>query len=114
MASNSNSKLKSIALLVCDTPMPEVVAEHGEYPTIFYELMRKSLPDELGWEFTMDAYDVVRKMEYPSEEKIDEYDAFMYTGSGMFQLLCIMHHVIICILMAFLSCIRLRRPRMDS
>ncbi|KAJ3859877.1 class I glutamine amidotransferase-like protein [Lentinula novae-zelandiae] len=82
MASNSNSKLKSIALLVCDTPMPEVVAEHGEYPTIFYELMRKSLPDELGWEFTMDAYDVVRKMEYPSEEKIDEYDAFMYTGSA--------------------------------
>lgn len=60
--------------------MPEVVAEHGAYPKIFHGMMQKSLPDE--WDFTMDAYDVVTKMEYPSEEKIDEYDAFMYTGSG--------------------------------
>ncbi|KIK69120.1 hypothetical protein GYMLUDRAFT_35181 [Collybiopsis luxurians FD-317 M1] len=73
---------KSIALLVCDTPMPEVVAEHGEYPRIFTELMQKSLPKELGWNFTMDAYDVVNKKEYPPEDKIDSYDAFMYTGSA--------------------------------
>ncbi|KAJ3737259.1 class I glutamine amidotransferase-like protein [Lentinula guzmanii] len=81
MASTS-SKCKSIALLVCDTPMPEVVAEHGEYPKIFHELMCKSLPDELGWDFKMDAYDVVHHMNYPSEDKIDRYDAFMYTGSA--------------------------------
>ncbi|KAJ4474392.1 class I glutamine amidotransferase-like protein [Lentinula aciculospora] len=82
MASTS-TKCKLIALLVCDTPIPEVVAEHGEYPRMFHELMRKSLPDEFGWNFTMDAYDVVRKMEYPSKEKIDQYDAFMYTGSAV-------------------------------
>ena len=78
---------KSIALLVCDTPMPEVVAEHGEYPRIFTELMQNSLPKELGWNFTMDAYDVVNKKEYPPEDKIDSYDAFMYTGSGTYLLL---------------------------
>ncbi|KIK69123.1 hypothetical protein GYMLUDRAFT_152721 [Collybiopsis luxurians FD-317 M1] len=29
----------------------------------------------------MDSYDVVDKMEYPSEDQIDEYEAFMITGS---------------------------------
>ncbi|KAJ3965777.1 class I glutamine amidotransferase-like protein [Lentinula raphanica] len=77
-----STRRKTIALLVCDVPMKEVVAEHGEYPKIFHDLMRKSLPVELGWEFTMDAYDVVHKMEYPSEDEIDSYDAFMYTGSA--------------------------------
>ncbi|KAJ3758115.1 class I glutamine amidotransferase-like protein [Lentinula raphanica] len=77
-----STRRKTIALLVCDVPMKEVVAEHGEYPKIFHDLMRKSLPVELGWECTMDAYDVVHKMEYPSEDEIDSYDAFMYTGSA--------------------------------
>ncbi|KAF5383389.1 hypothetical protein D9757_006079 [Collybiopsis confluens] len=74
---------KSIALLVCDTPIPEVVAEHGEYPGIFTELMQKSLPEgSEDWDFKLDAYDVVTKMEYPSEDEIESYDAFMYTGSA--------------------------------
>ncbi|KAF9074744.1 class I glutamine amidotransferase-like protein [Rhodocollybia butyracea] len=44
--------------------------------------MQRSLPKESGWDFTMDSYDVVHKMEYPAEDKIEGYDAFIYTGSA--------------------------------
>ncbi|KAF9074743.1 class I glutamine amidotransferase-like protein, partial [Rhodocollybia butyracea] len=43
--------------------------------------MQRSLPKESGWDFTMDSYDVMHKMEYPAEDKIEEYDA-IYTESA--------------------------------
>ncbi|KII87858.1 hypothetical protein PLICRDRAFT_42374 [Plicaturopsis crispa FD-325 SS-3] len=71
-----------IALLVCDTPNPVVVAAHGEYPSIFTTLLRASLPQDVTPEaaFVLDAYDVVHKMEYPSDAA--EYDAILLTGSA--------------------------------
>jgi len=72
---------KSIALLVCDTPMPNVIAEHGDYQKIFSALLKDSLPGP-DHDFTLDSYDVVHKMEYPDEDKLDNYDCIMLTGSG--------------------------------
>ncbi|KAF9074746.1 hypothetical protein BDP27DRAFT_1316761 [Rhodocollybia butyracea] len=80
----------NIALLLCDDLFPEIVVEHGEHAKIFEDFMRRSLTfaqctasDHFNHdlELTMDVYDA-QKMEYPSEEQIDGYDAFMCTGSA--------------------------------
>jgi len=77
------SKSKSIALLVCDTPIGKVVSEHGDYHRIFTELLRKSSPEtgSMDLSFKLDAYEV-RQLLYPSEEQIDTYDAVLITGSS--------------------------------
>lgn len=80
-------KPTSLALLVCDTPIPKVRTAHGEYPAIFTEFFQRSLPGGGGDtesvpKFTMDAYDVVHKQEYPDEARLGEYDAIVLTGSG--------------------------------
>jgi hypothetical protein len=69
-----------LALLVCDTPIPAVVKDHGEYPVIFNRLFRKSLPD--GLDFALDSYDVRCAMEYPTEGVLDTYNGIIITGSG--------------------------------
>ncbi|KAF4566302.1 hypothetical protein EYR36_011720 [Pleurotus pulmonarius] len=70
---------KSLALLICDTPIPAVLSSHGDYHKIFSALLASSLPDT-SIEFTLDPYDVAKKQEYPLEDK--EYDAFLITGSA--------------------------------
>ncbi|WVR08712.1 hypothetical protein IAU60_005770 [Kwoniella sp. DSM 27419] len=81
-----------VALLMCDTPVPAVVAEYGIYSAIYKQWLLKSLetyPDEAiakNTELVLDAYDVVNKQEYPSVERLradaaDGYDAVMLTGS---------------------------------
>ncbi|KAE9402593.1 hypothetical protein BT96DRAFT_543070 [Gymnopus androsaceus JB14] len=80
----------SIALLICESLIPLIGTEHGDQPKIFEDMMRKSFPksqlsldalDDVDY-LTMDSYDVVHKMEYPSEEQIDGYDAVMCSGSA--------------------------------
>ncbi|KAI0686455.1 class I glutamine amidotransferase-like protein [Cytidiella melzeri] len=70
-----------LALFICDTPIPAVVAQDGDYTTIFDELLRNSLPKEQSSStYEMDSFDVRNKMEYP--EDIDRYHAIVYTGSA--------------------------------
>ncbi|TFK93407.1 class I glutamine amidotransferase-like protein [Polyporus arcularius HHB13444] len=69
-----------IAILLCDTPIPPVLAEQGDYGNIFRELFRKSLPSHSDIEFIADAFDVRNKQEYP--ENADIYDAVLLTGSS--------------------------------
>lgn len=73
-----------LALLVCDTPNPYVLEEHGDYLAIFTRFFKNSLPDK-SVEFVIDGYDVVQKQEYPPDES--EYDAVVITGSGRLLLL---------------------------
>ncbi|KIP04084.1 hypothetical protein PHLGIDRAFT_129743 [Phlebiopsis gigantea 11061_1 CR5-6] len=68
-----------IALFLCDTPIPPVVEESGDYAQIFSDFIRKSTPND-AVSFVMDPYDVRNKMEYP--EDVDKYDAIMLTGSA--------------------------------
>ena len=70
-----------LALLLCDTPHPKVVEKHGDYRTIFRDFLKNSLlPNAAKYE--VDDYDVVHEMEYPSDDKIDQYAGIILTGSG--------------------------------
>ncbi len=70
-----------LALFLCDTPIPSVIAQDGDYTSIFSELWRKSFPkDQTSVTWEMDSYDVRNRLEYP--EDIDKYNAIVYTGSG--------------------------------
>jgi hypothetical protein len=75
------TRIPHLALLVCDTPIPEVIKDHGEYPTIFGRLFRTSLPDGIA-DFAMDPYDVRNAKEYPKMDILDTYDGIVITGSG--------------------------------
>ncbi|PHZ08235.1 class I glutamine amidotransferase-like protein [Rhizopus microsporus ATCC 52813] len=71
-----------LALLVCDTPMPEVKEIYGDYPVMFstvFGLAATNLGLTLSWDF----FDVVDAQEYPSVEDIKnrKYDAIIITGS---------------------------------
>ncbi|TCD67628.1 hypothetical protein EIP91_012193 [Steccherinum ochraceum] len=69
-----------IALFICDTPIPSVLAEDGDYEKIFNTLLHESRSDI---QYTLDPY-LVRKEdsepEYP--ENVDKYDAIIITGSA--------------------------------
>ena len=73
-------KRVKIALFLCDTPIPAILAVHGDYTNIFRTLLEQTLPP--NFELVLDPYDVVNKMEYPDDDKLKEYDAIMLTGSG--------------------------------
>ena len=66
-----------LAILLCDTPVPPVLNEHGDYQKIFTAWLRAASPSV---DFTLEAFDVVNKMEYPPEDF--NYDGILLTGSG--------------------------------
>lgn len=73
------------ALLLCDTPIPAVRSVYGTYIDIFRTMLQTSLERtrpgvKVHWE--LDGYDVVEQ-EYPSEDKLLQYDAILISGSGM-------------------------------
>lgn len=76
------TKKARIALLVCDTPIPAVLKQHGDYEAIFTRLFEASRPADVP-AFRLDAFDV-KKGEYPPESILDEYLGIVITGSGSF------------------------------
>ena len=75
------SRTPKLALLLCDRPIPAVLDAYGDYERIFYTLFNSSLPTSVK-DFSMDAFDVRWKMEYPPEEELNNYDGIVMTGSG--------------------------------
>ncbi|KAG5642261.1 hypothetical protein DXG03_003338 [Asterophora parasitica] len=72
-----------LALLVTGSPPEPVRAEYGDYSVIYTKWLRASLPQGSTATFTLDPYDVVHKMEYPSDAQLDGYyDGILYTGSA--------------------------------
>jgi len=70
-----------IALLITDTPIPEVVATHGDYHSIFNTWLTSSLAAnhrDAQVEFVLDGYDVI-KGDFPDPQA---YDAMVITGSA--------------------------------
>ncbi|PBK67268.1 class I glutamine amidotransferase-like protein [Armillaria solidipes] len=65
-----------LAILLCDTPLPAVVATYGDYTTIFHRLLSSS---SYTPSFTLDPYDVVSANSYPEDPT--SYDAILLTGS---------------------------------
>ncbi|KAI8970562.1 class I glutamine amidotransferase-like protein [Trametes punicea] len=82
MSSSSSSKPYKIAILLCDTPIPAVLASQGDYGAIFEALFRNSLQaiGDPGAQFVVDAFDVRNEQVYP--EDVDQYDAVLLTGSA--------------------------------
>lgn len=72
---------KSLALLDCGRLPDTLYEEYGPYGDVFTRFFRASLPKGAP-DFILDSFDVVHKMEYPSDDKIDGYDAIVLTGSG--------------------------------
>ena len=77
-----------IAVLLCDTPNPAVLAAYGDYGAVFRTLFQNSLQSlkksapETQLDFIIDSYDVRYKLEYPTD--VDQYDAVLLTGSGAY------------------------------
>ncbi|KAF7324802.1 Glutamine amidotransferase type-1 domain-containing protein [Mycena kentingensis (nom. inval.)] len=75
--------MKPIIVLICDTLPPAVVSAHGAYDVLFTTLFRASAsalglsPDTI----TIQAFDVVEKMEYPNKEDLDACAGVLLTGS---------------------------------
>ncbi|KAI8076803.1 class I glutamine amidotransferase-like protein [Halteromyces radiatus] len=70
-----------LALLVCDTPKPQVLEKHGDYPHMFSQAFAKAVSkqqqqDQVSWEY----FDVVHKQEYPTDTS--RFDAIVLTGSA--------------------------------
>ena len=82
MSTSYTSKPYKIAVLLCDTPLPAIVASQGDYGRIFETLFRNALREAGGpeTEFVVDAYDVRNEQVYPQD--VDQYDAVLLTGSG--------------------------------
>lgn len=66
-----------LALLLCDTPVPNVFAHHGSYLDIFNAHLTASLPTA---SFTLDGFDVVEKQQYPDLDA--GYRGILISGSG--------------------------------
>lgn len=82
-----------IAILQCDTPPPDVVAEYGAYDRIFTTLLEKAA-DGLGLDpkkdLELSAYEVVTKQEYPN---VEDVDAVLISGSSKYILCHVVEHV---------------------
>jgi len=72
---------KSLALIVCGTTSGKTLEENGDYVAIFQRFLQASAPTRAGFQYTVDPYDVFRKQEYPAEDKLDDYDGIIITGS---------------------------------
>ena len=75
-----------LALLICDTPIPNVLEHEGDYNEVYHSYLRRSLDvyqkdNAQKVDFQLDGYDVRFKEEYPN---LDEYDGIVITGSGQF------------------------------
>ncbi|KAG8899473.1 hypothetical protein FRB99_006700 [Tulasnella sp. 403] len=80
-------RILRLALLVCDTPVPQVVERHGAYPQIFTTFLRTALKknalDSLA-DFELEPYDVVKGI-YPNPEDLTgegAFDGILISGSA--------------------------------
>jgi hypothetical protein len=73
-----------IAVLDCDTPVPNVYAERDLYSDIFEALLRDAAtktPEFAGLKLEFSKYDSVKRVE-PSDEDLQRLDGIIITGSG--------------------------------
>ncbi|KAF1919837.1 class I glutamine amidotransferase-like protein [Ampelomyces quisqualis] len=70
-----------IAVLECDTPLPDIIEQYGRYGRIFSTLL-ETAADGIGLspkqDLELSAFDVVDKEEYPN---LDDIDAILISGS---------------------------------
>ena len=72
----------SLALFICGS-LPDTLRQDPEYDgyaEVFSRFLQKSISNDTV--FTLHAYDVVEKREYPPADNLDSYDGIILTGSG--------------------------------
>ncbi|RKP08387.1 glutamine amidotransferas-like protein class-I [Thamnocephalis sphaerospora] len=72
-----------VALLIADTPPPEVVAKYGDYNVLYTQLLQRALRlEELDQSVQLETvpFDVVEAMAYP--EQPETFDAILISGSA--------------------------------
>lgn len=68
---------KRIAVLECDTPMPDIIAKYGTYGDIFRHLLSQG---DIGIaELEISTWDVVAGFEFPG---LADMDAILLSGSS--------------------------------
>ena len=77
----------NLALLVCDTPKPEVLEKYGDYPKMFTNVFSRANTNELKdkVEITWQHVDVVHKQEYPDLRDLADnrtFDGIVISGSA--------------------------------
>ncbi|KAJ7489431.1 class I glutamine amidotransferase-like protein [Mycena latifolia] len=76
---------KTIGLLICDTPMASILADHGDYNAIFTNLLHAAGAQlgiaDVGDKCRLEPFDVEHKMEYPTAAQLDGYAGLLITGS---------------------------------
>lgn len=90
MASSKQKRTLTIALLIADTPVPQVLAKRGDYSQIYSEWLEKSQKAiarhdwQDDYEIHLLPFDVVTEQKYPDEGIMHDglIDAVMVTGSG--------------------------------
>ena len=76
----------TLALLLCDTPVPAVLSEKGTYLDVFREHLLLSYPstkrehEKSALPFILDGFDVVSAQEYPDLDK-GGYKGVLISGS---------------------------------
>lgn len=70
-------------LLVCDTPLPEVIEKYGDYTKQYALVFEKAAANKKDLVITWDFFDVVEAQSYPSLQDVEnkKYDAIVVTGS---------------------------------
>ena len=81
------SRKLNLALLVCDTPKPEVSEKYGDYPRMFTNVFSRASTNELKdkVEITWQHFDVVHKQEYPDLRDLADnrtFDGIVISGSA--------------------------------
>jgi hypothetical protein len=69
-----------VALLVCAKFSKIVVANHGDYHSMFRRWLKNTLPPRSGVTLSLEPYDVMEG-KYPCDDELLKYDALMITGS---------------------------------
>lgn len=71
-----------IGLLICGDMTGSVADAHGNYQEIYTNYFRSTTPRNNVIRIDIESFKI-RNMEFPDERRLDDYDIFVITGSGM-------------------------------
>lgn len=71
-----------IGLLICGNMTGSVADIHGNYQEIYTDYFRSTTPRNNVAKIDIESF-IIRNMEFPDESRLDDYDIFVITGSGI-------------------------------
>jgi len=77
----ASSRTVRVGLLVCGTLSGPVEATHGGYHEVYSYYWKTTTPHNCNAQVVIESFNI-KKMEFPDEKRLDEFDIFMVTGSG--------------------------------